>query len=199
MFVREKKGLKWVTLNPGDYFVTDEHLMMTTLLGSCVSACLFDPVNRISGMNHFLLSNRRYSQNLPIFKSEAGRYGIHSMELLINDMLSRGASKKYLRAKAFGGANVLNTGNMDNFYCVGSVNTKFILEFLSLEHIPLESHSLGGNTGRIIRFNTGDYSVFAKKIEKQSQKTLFKEEHSYWKKNLKQQKRKEKEEEICLW
>src|SRR5665647_2303892 len=78
---------KHVTLEPGELFASREPVTISTLLGSCVAACLYDPVNNVVGMNHFLLSSRRYSRDLPNFISEAGRYGIHAMELLINEMM----------------------------------------------------------------------------------------------------------------
>jgi len=198
MHVTHKNGRKWVTLDPGDHFVSKENLIMSTLLGSCVSACLYDPVNRIAGMNHFLLSNRRYSKELPIFQSEAGRYGIHAMELLINKMIHRGANKRYIKAKAFGGGNVLPTINKDNFFCVGKVNSKFILDYLELENIPLESHSLGGETGRVIRFDTHDFAVYSRKIQRiTDEKKIYEKEHTYWEKTI--IKQKEEETNIDLW
>ena len=92
-----------VTIRPGEHKVTKETMVFSTLLGSCVSACLYDPVSRVSGMNHFLLANRRYARNLPLNVTDAGRYGINAMELLINDMMKLGAVKARLKAKVFGG------------------------------------------------------------------------------------------------
>ncbi len=75
---------------PGDCYVSTDEVVIGTILGSCVSACLYDPVNRIVGMNHFLLSGRQNNAD-KIWLSEAGRYGIHSMEIIINGMLKLGA------------------------------------------------------------------------------------------------------------
>lgn len=73
-----KRGeIKVVTLYPGEYYVSRGKVVISTLLGSCVSACLYDPVNRVVGMNHFLLSNKRYSKHMPMYATEAGRYGIN--------------------------------------------------------------------------------------------------------------------------
>ena len=192
-----RNGKKWVTLHPGDHYVCNEDMVLATLLGSCVSACLYDPVNKVSGMNHFLLSNKRYSMDLPIFRSEAGRYGIHSMEILINDMVEKGAKRQFLRAKAFGGGNVLGQEWHDNFFCVGKVNSKFILDYLSIENIPLEAQSLGGEIGRLVRFFTSDYAVYVKPIEKIKQEKIYEKEHRYWKDSLKDQKKNEAD--ITLW
>ena len=129
---------KRVSLNPGEFHASTEPVTISTLLGSCIAACLYDPVNRVIGMNHFLLSNRRYSRELPNTLSEAGRYGIYAMELLINDMMHRGAKRKNLRAKAFGGATIFSQSReVGNFYCVSEVNVRFIREFLENERIPL--------------------------------------------------------------
>jgi len=163
--------------------VNKDELVLHTLLGSCVAACLYDPVNKVIGMNHFLLSNRRYSRELPYTKAEAGRYGVYSMELLINAMLKQGASRKNLRAKAFGGAAVFNTTG-DNFFCVGDVNSRFIREFLDTEKIPLVTADLGGSDGRVIYFFKTDFSVYVRKIKKIYAESIARQEKRYWKKAL---------------
>lgn len=96
-----------VTIEPGEYYSTGNMGVISTLLGSCIAACLYDPRNRLIGMNHFMLSHSRYSRSLPIHVSEAGRYGIHAMDLLINDMMTKGTSRRFLRAKIFGGATIM--------------------------------------------------------------------------------------------
>ena len=116
-----------VILDPGEYFASNTPVTISTLLGSCVSACLFDPVNKVMGMNHFMLSHQRYAKNISMTQTEAGRYGIHSMELLMNEMLKLGAEKLLVKAKVFGGSTINNPSvNTSNFLCVGSVNSKFI-------------------------------------------------------------------------
>jgi chemotaxis protein CheD len=156
---------KRVTLAPGEFYASKEAVTISTLLGSCVAACLYDPVNRVVGMNHFLLSNRRYARNMPMYETEAGRYGIHAMELLINEMLRAGAVRRHLKAKAFGGATILpHTGNVGNFFCVGEVNCRFIREFLANDNIPLMAEDLGGERGMVVHFSNGDYAVYMRKI-----------------------------------
>ncbi|HEX9022126.1 MAG TPA: chemotaxis protein CheD, partial [Nitrospirota bacterium] len=165
MFIQERETRLHVSLMPGEYYVTNRSAAIRTLLGSCVAACLYDPINRIIGMNHFLLSNRRYAREIPVCQSEAGRYGINAMEFLINDMLKLGAKRENLRAKAFGGASIhLNPAVKDNFFCVGEVNTRFIREFLKNDGIPLVAEDLGGESARIIHFLFDDYSVRVKKV-----------------------------------
>jgi chemotaxis protein CheD len=194
--IRNEK--RWVSLSPGDFFVARGDLVMTTVLGSCVSACLYDPVNQVAGMNHFLLSNKRYSKQMPICSTEAGRYGVHAMELLINKMLEFGGQKKFIKAKAFGGGQVMNVGSAKTpFLCVGEINSRFILEFLKNENIPLLTSSLGGATGRVIRFHTSDYSVYVKTLDSNRvQKTALRE-LGYWEKQLENQKAEKSD--IELW
>lgn len=116
-----------VKVLPGEYFVYDEDLLITTTLGSCIAACLWDRERRIGGMNHFML---------PEGAGESGRYGSYAMELLINEMMKRGASRMTMEAKIFGGGAVISGMNTIN---VGERNTKFVTDFLSTERIPIVS------------------------------------------------------------
>lgn len=127
----------------GEHHVSDDpEVMLTTVLGSCVSACLHDPVAGLGGMNHFLLADAGEGGD-----SEAVRYGAYAMEVLINSLLKRGASRARLQAKVFGGARMFN-GLSD----VGAGNADFIRSFLEVEAIPLLSESLGGLTARRVEF-----------------------------------------------
>lgn len=198
MRIQPWQNNKRITLNPGEHCVTNENVVITTLLGSCVSACLYDPYNKIVGMNHFLLSSRRYARNMPLSTTDAGRYGIHSMELLINEMWKRGATRDNLRAKAFGGASLLQPADASSgsFFAVGEVNVRFILEFLQNENIPLVAYALGGAVGRVIHFNSADFSVHVRKIRVKSA-NIVKKEEQYWKKTI--QKQEESKTQIDLW
>lgn len=197
------KGQNWkkckrIAISPGEYYASNEEILITTLLGSCVSACLYDSYNKVIGMNHFLLSSNRYSRDMPLCITDAGRYGIHSMELLINEMLKLGAERDNLKAKAFGGGSVLKTTDwsMSNYFAVGEVNIRFIHEFLQNENIPLVSYDLGGFTGRVIYFYSGDFSVKVRKLAKTGGR-LVKKEEQYWKRSM--QKQEEAETKIDLW
>ena len=184
---------KVITIHPGEFHVTKKKgIVLHTLLGSCVAACLYDPINKVIGMNHFLLSNDRYSRNMPVCISEAGRYGVNAMELLINGMLKIGALKKNLKAKVFGGACVFNTEKHGNFVCVGEVNVRFIKEFLTNEKIPLISSNLGGDCGSIIYFSSSDYSVHLRKIKKSATSRIEVIEEKYWEKKISKQEKEEK-------
>ena len=187
---RTNESRKKIRILPGEYHVTTENIIITTLLGSCVSACLYDTVQGVMGMNHFLLSSKRYSRDIPILLSEAGRYGINSMELLINDMIKLGAKKKHMQAKVFGGANVLESVcKDDSFFCVGDVNCRFIKGFLQAERIPVTASDLGGSFGRVINFSYGNFSVFARKIKKTKTIKLEKEDRVFWVKSIEENER----------
>lgn len=176
-----------IQLHPGEYYVSADDVVISTLLGSCVSACIYDPVSRIVGMNHFLLSNRRYAKDLPYYVTEAGRYGIHAMELVINGMLALGANRSRLLAKAFGGSSLFQQSpDVGNFFCVGSVNERFILDFLRQEHIPLMSQDMGGECGRVIKFHSDDYSVYVRKIQPAVNAKLGRRERQYWQTSIEQ-------------
>ncbi len=194
-------NLKRIIIDPGEYYVSNENIIISTLLGSCVSACLWDPVHRVVGMNHFLLANKRYQHGGEVIASEAGRYGIHSMEMLINSMLKLGAQRRLLRAKAFGGGNVLPvTGSSDNFFAVGDVNSRFIREFLANEGIPMVKEHLGGTIGRVIHFHSLDYSVYMKRIEHQREVQVIEQEHRYWEREIRQhEKEAEQVSSVTIW
>lgn len=180
--------LPTVVIRPGEYYAAKGAFVVSTLLGSCVAVCLWDSVAKVAGMNHFLLANKRYARDLPVSITEAGRYGVQAMELMINEMMGLGAEKKRLKAKAFGGGNVLASVSTDNFNCVGSVNGRFIREFLKTEGIPLESEDLGGDLGRVIRFRTDTYAVYRRFIRKVSTIRVEKQELSFWKQSIEQHK-----------
>lgn len=116
-----------VKVLPGEYFVHDEDLLITTTLGSCIAACLWDRERRIGGMNHFML---------PDGAGDSGRYGSYAMELLINEMMKRGASRMTMEAKVFGGGAVISGMTSLN---VGERNTKFVINYLQTERIPIVS------------------------------------------------------------
>jgi chemotaxis protein CheD len=116
-----------VKVLPGEYYVDGEDLLVMTTLGSCIAACLYDRQARIGGMNHFML---------PEGAGDSGRYGTYAMELLINEMMKRGASRLTMEAKVFGGGAVISGMNSLN---VGERNTRFVMEFLQTERIPVVS------------------------------------------------------------
>ncbi len=132
-----------VNLVQGQQYVTDvADTMVSTLLGSCVAACVRDPVRGVGGMNHFLLPGRRGGCDV-----DSVRFGVHAMELLVNALLAAGARRERLEAKLFGGAHML-----DGLADVGRQNSDFALSFLTAEGIRHLGGSLGGVTARRVQF-----------------------------------------------
>jgi chemotaxis protein CheD len=118
-----------VKVLPGEYFMTGEDLVIMTVLGSCIAACLWDGKAKVGGMNHFMLPD---GDSLDAF----GRYGSYAMELLINEMLKSGARRESMQAKIFGGAQVMHSFTTMN---VGERNTQFVIDYLQTERIPVVS------------------------------------------------------------
>jgi chemotaxis protein CheD len=116
-----------VKVLPGEYYVDAEDMLVMTTLGSCIAACLWDRNAKVGGMNHFML---------PEGTGDSGRYGSYAMELLINEMMKRGASRQTMEAKVFGGGAVISGMNTIN---VGERNTAFVMDYLKTERIPVVS------------------------------------------------------------
>lgn len=136
-------NMRRVNIIQGEWKVlSDPNAVLTTILGSCVAACLPDPLAGIGGMNHFLLpgtgnNNARY----------ANRFGVHLMELLINGLLKQGARRDRIEAKIFSAANTIAS-----FSSVGEQNADFAKQFLKDERIPIVGISTGGDHGRKLEF-----------------------------------------------
>jgi chemotaxis protein CheD len=145
--------------------------VVSTLLGSCVAACLYDPVARIGGMNHFML---------PTSDTDAGsgaRFGIHAMEILINELMQKGAVRNRLRAKAFGAAAV----NRALKSTVAAQNGAFIREFLARENIPLVAERLGGTDAREVYMRTDSGEAHVRRIAPAQVGQLAQTELDAWK------------------
>lgn len=117
-----------VKVLPGEYYVTAEDMVIMTVLGSCIAACIWDPRVRVGGMNHFMLPDGG--------GDTSGRYGSYAMELLINEMMKLGARRESMQAKVFGGGQVMHTFTTMN---VGERNTQFVLDYLQTERIAVIS------------------------------------------------------------
>ncbi|MCA1369408.1 chemoreceptor glutamine deamidase CheD [Ensifer aridi] len=124
--------------------VNDPNIVLSTILGSCVAACMRDPVAGVGGMNHFLLPG---SATSPSSGGDATRYGVHLMELLINGLLKQGARRDRLEAKIFGGARTIA-----RFSNVGEQNAAFARQFLMDEGIRIVGESTGGEHGRKLEY-----------------------------------------------
>jgi chemotaxis protein CheD len=140
----EVVGERRIHVIQGEFHVSDDPaVVMTTILGSCVAACMRDPVAQVGGMNHFVLPGAEDRTKT----GEAESYGVHLMELLVNDLLHYGARRDRLEAKLFGGA-----ATMKGLCDVGVLNSRFAERFLRYEGIAYAGGSLGGDRGRRIQF-----------------------------------------------
>jgi chemotaxis protein CheD len=134
----------------GEYRVSrDPSELLSTVLGSCVAVCLWDPMAKVGGMNHFLLPAAPGQGDAKML-----RYGAHAMEVLINELLKLGARRRALQAKLFGGANVT-----DALGPIGKANATFALSYLGDEGIPCIAKSLGGTQARRIMFRPANGHV----------------------------------------
>jgi len=133
-------------LYPGQLVVTKDAMEISTILGSCVSVCLFDSIRRIAGMNHFLL---------PVndkFKTDIEKYGDTSMEFMLDKMISMGSNQNDIVAKVFGGGELLTYQNSN--FNIGKKNIEAALDFICNHEIRMISRAVGGVLGRKIIFNT---------------------------------------------
>ena len=167
-------GCDAVKVLPGEYFYTKQNLMITTVLGSCVAACIRDTVSGIGGMNHFLLPDTNSDADSPI--SESMRYGAYAMEVLINDLLKAGARRQNLEAKVFGGGNVLPGMTSIN---VGARNAKFVLSYLQTDNIPVKVQDLLDIYPRRVCFFPNNGKVMVRKLKQNIDAGIVTRERDY--------------------
>jgi chemotaxis protein CheD len=157
---------------PGEYYYTPREMLIVTVLGSCVSACIRDRVTGLGGMNHFMLPDGGDSG--PV--SASMRYGTYAMEVLINDLLKAGARREHLEAKVFGGGAVLRGFTAMN---VGERNAAFVTSFLKTERIPVMAEDLNDVYPRKVYFFPRTGKVLVKKLMQTHNDTLAKRELDY--------------------
>lgn len=155
-----------VKVLPGEFYVSDEDLLIVTTLGSCIAACLWDRERHIGGMNHFML---------PEGSGDSGRYGSYAMELLINTMLKRGASRSMLEAKVFGGGSVISSMTSIN---VGERNTQFVMDYLRTERIPVVSKDVLDVYARKVCFLPASGKALVKRLATTSDSALIAQERA---------------------
>jgi chemotaxis protein CheD len=158
---------------PGEYYYTSKDMLIVTVLGSCVSACIRDRVKGLGGMNHFMLPDGNEPGN-PV--SASMRYGGYAMEVLINDLLKAGADRRNLEAKVFGGGAVLRGFTAMN---VGERNAAFVIDFLKTERIPVVAEDLNDIYPRKVYFFPRTGKVLVKKLMQTQNDTLARRELDY--------------------
>ena len=164
-------GLAAVKLLPGEYYVTSDDMVLTTVLGSCVSACLRDSVSGIGGMNHFMLPDA--ADPLFLDAAVAMRYGAHAMQVLLSKVIRAGARRERLEAKVFGGGAVLASMTLLN---IGERNADFVLRYLLAERIHIAAQDLRGKLPRRINFFPFSGRVTVRKLRQQDDALLVQRE-----------------------
>ena len=159
---------------PGEYYATTRDMLVVTVLGSCVSACLRDKTNGIGGMNHFMLPHSDNDPQNPV--SVSARYGTYAMEMLINHLLKLGAKRNNFEAKVFGGGNVLRGFTVAN---VGARNADFVLDFLHTEKIRIVAEDLLDIYPRKVYYFPKTGRVLIKKLKSVHNNTIVEREKDY--------------------
>ncbi len=161
-----------VKVLPGEYYVTATDIVLVTVLGSCVSACIRDREKGVGGMNHFMLADAGDREIL----SASARYGTYAMEILINHLMKMGARKSALEAKVFGGGRVLASLASSQ---VGERNCSFVLDFLATEGIPVVAKDLLDVYPRKVYYFPTSGRVLVKKLVRMHNDTVMKREKEY--------------------
>ncbi|AMO23861.1 chemoreceptor glutamine deamidase CheD [Ramlibacter solisilvae] len=164
-----------VKILPGQYYAAAGDGSISTLLGSCVSTCLWDPLLKIGGMNHFMLPGESSPAASPWAVS--ARFGVYAMEVLINEMIHLGADRRRLVAKVFGGAQVLQ--GFDKLD-VGAMNVRFVLDFLREEAIPIAGQDLLGSSPRKLHFFPANGKAQVKRLHLQPTDAALQQEREYF-------------------
>ena len=159
---------------PGEYYATARDMLLVTVLGSCVCACIRDKVSGIGGMNHFMLPDSGQDQNDPL--GESARYGVYAMEILINQLLKMGAQRSNFEVKVFGGGAVLRGFTVAN---VGERNAEFVLKFLKTEKIPVAAQDLLDIYPRKVYYFPQTGLVRVKKLKQVHNDTIVNRETEY--------------------
>lgn len=159
---------------PGEFYFTNKDMLIVTVLGSCVSACIRDRVTGVGGMNHFMLPDTGGDTDNPV--SASMRYGTYAMEVLINELLKAGAKRENMEAKVFGGGNVLRGFTAIN---VGERNAKFVLDYLKAERMRVIAEDLNDIYPRKVYFFPKTGKVLVKKLKVEHNDTLRKREQDY--------------------
>ena len=173
-------GMPTAKILPGEFYVTSHNETITTILGSCISACVRDRRAGLGGMNHFMLPIGKSASKIQ--KADAARYGNFAMEQMINDILRNGGTRDNLEIKIFGGGRVMR-GMTD----VGQQNIRFVREYIELEGLNLLAEDIGGNYPRKVMYQPKTGKVKMKKLINQHNNTVETRDESYFDKITQQE------------
>jgi chemotaxis protein CheD len=170
-----------VKVFPGEFYVTrEEDVVLLTVLGSCVSACIRDPIAGIGGMNHFMLPQHKSGAWGGDLKST--RFGNFAMEKLINELTKAGCARERMEIKVFGGGNVTESSN-----AVGSDNAEFVLQYLRAEGLRCAAQDLGGTLPRRIHYYPATGRVVRRLLGTSERHVVDLEENDYRNRLLRRQ------------
>ena len=159
-------------IGPGEFYATQRDMVIVTVLGSCVSACLRDPEAQVGGMNHFMLPHHGSDPGGPV--SESARYGAYAMEVLVNHLLALGARRNRMQAKIFGAGRIV-PGMSD----IGARNAKFAIEYLERERIPILAQDLGREEASKVYFFPQSGRVLVKRLKSLRNNTVVERDLNY--------------------
>ena len=151
-FMAAEEAPESIYLHPGQIYTASHTVLVSTVLGSCVAVCLWDPMARVGGMNHFLLPT-----------GKGPRYASEAMTMLLDAMIGRGARTARIVAKVFGGACVI-AGFTGPRKAIGAQNSEAALQFLAAHSISVRAEQTGGKRGRKLLFHTGTGLAYVKEI-----------------------------------
>jgi chemotaxis protein CheD len=174
LYYDREHGSEAAKIMPGEYYATGRDMVLVTVLGSCVCACIRDKVSGIGGMNHFMLPDSGQDQSNPL--GDSARYGTYAMEILINQLLKMGAKRSNFEAKVFGGGAVLRGFTVAN---VGERNAEFVLRFLNTEKIHIAAQDLLDIYPRKVYFFPKSGLVRVKKLKMVHNDTIISRETEY--------------------
>lgn len=166
-----------VKLITGDcYWTSEGREMLVTILGSCISVCLTDPLLKFGGMNHILLPGEGSGTD------SSTRFGAYAMEELINGLIKLGADKSRLKAKIFGGGNVINNSTM-----IGGRNVEFVKKYLEEEKIEVISEDVGGSNARRLHYFPDTGKAMVRKLRRKEDFVIVEKEKEYQSKIIKKE------------
>lgn len=161
--MRHKLGKNLTIIYPGEYYVTDGNELIGTLLGSCVAVCLHDNIKKIGAMNHFMLPGKVNKRESP--DNDYTRYGLASMNTIVNEMLNKGAARENLTARVFGGGNIIRSlGSPERPSMISSDNVRMAKLILEMEDIPIVGMDVGSDYTRKVIFDVDTGRVYLRKI-----------------------------------
>jgi chemotaxis protein CheD len=171
-YIDTKFNMPAAKIGPGEVYATQRDMVIVTVLGSCVSACLRDPGTNVGGMNHFMLPFHQGEPDGPL--SESARYGAYAMELLVNHLLSLGARRERIEAKLFGAGRIV-PGMSD----VGARNAQFAIDYLKRERIPVLAQDFGRPEASKVYFFPHTGKVMVKRLRTLLNDTVLVRERVY--------------------